>query len=234
MPSSPTQPEPAESNGTLPELSPAKAALLDAFITARFDLLTLASAARLSATQLTEFATDPELQAHVAALISLARQGLHLRASRARHAVIEALESLATSADSPVEQRRAAALLLRATTAPVIAAAAPAPRPAPTGQGNANPEPEPQPETTAPPRPRALPHPCFTPDQVARLILDSVVDCDEPDYSSGAATIAGFLDSGASIDNQPLPAPATSTTTGTTSLEEHIQAIEASPPLPVL
>lgn len=94
--------------------------ILHAFIAARFDLAALLADPRFTPDEVLAFASDPAMQQQLADLARVAQAGLTIRAVQARQAAIEALESITKTTEDPVEKRRAAFALFRATASPLI------------------------------------------------------------------------------------------------------------------
>jgi len=199
-----TTPNPSQAPGATPPpaLSPRQSRLLNLYIKCKFSLLPFAAAARLSATDLAHFAADPDIQAHIAHLKKLATDSLYLRAAHAREVAIAELETLAQSSEDPIEKRRAASQLLRATSAALIGSRQPR---------TDEPADEPEDDTEPLPAPRFRPSPTFDIEKLHRELLYTLV-CLVPDYSDrdgfraeANATFAEFVDHDATINGEPIP-----------------------------
>lgn len=159
IPASPAGiPAPPASRATDPPEARAALLLQTLFDTA-FDLH--AVGARFTAVEIADLSMTPKFQQRLAALISLSDTTLTLRAAAARSQSMAALESVLPDAQSPVEKRRTATALLRATAAPLIPPPRPPrePQPAPSAGPAARP---PMQRPQAPPtsRPRHQDQPC--------------------------------------------------------------------------
>jgi len=222
-----SHPTSAIAHPTLPRLSPRHTELLEAFTAARFDVLAFAAAAKISSVELANFAAHPDIQAHIDALMDLARKSLHLRATQARHTAINKLESIAQASDDPIETRRAASQLLRATSAPIVghgsagscagssSASSSSARACHGLSGSSTQtvrEPanakKPEEIPFVPPPPFKSPELNFSADQVARVLADSLVDTPDvdPDDRRGnaLATYAAFADRDATVNGEPI------------------------------
>jgi hypothetical protein len=110
----PTNPNPNPSDTT-----EARAALLlQTIFDARFDLH--AASAHFTATEIADLALTPKFEQRFTALTSLFNTTLLLRAATSRTTSMTALESVLPEAKNPVEKRRTATALFRATAAPLI------------------------------------------------------------------------------------------------------------------
>ncbi len=124
-------------------LSPADLLLLAAFLNPALTLTDLADEAGLTFTELLAWASRPEIEAELDALRTLAAMRSELHASTLHSPALATLTSLLESADSPVESRRIATTVVRAT-----APRRPRARPQ-------EPSRDPYPEPCRDPRPRA-------------------------------------------------------------------------------
>jgi len=192
----------------LPPLSPRHQELLEAFTAARFDILAFTAAAKISSVELANFAAHPDIQAHIDALMDLARKSLHLRAAQARHTAINKLEAIAEASDDPIETRRAASQLLRATSASIVgschglsASSTQTVRKTPN-----DPTPDEEPEPL--PRPFAHPAPVLSAREVGDLLISALMHnyCKQRDVRKAAAlaTYAAFADHDATINDEPV------------------------------
>ena len=92
--------------------------LLQLLLEANFDLAALKP--HLSAVQIADLALHPLFQARFDSLLRLAGATLLMRATLARTRSMTALDTAVTEAPNPIEKRRAATALLRASAAPLI------------------------------------------------------------------------------------------------------------------
>lgn len=141
--------------------------------------------------------------------LSLVLESLLLAAAKARLAVIETLQTLMANAGDrmdPVEQRRAAATLLRATQAPLI------PLRRDEESGLLSPASRAEPREATPsrptPSPRFAPRTSLTPEHIVNTLCTCLGNNDAHEANSGLATLAAFLDDNASANGEPLPTPA--------------------------
>src|ERR1043165_5246292 len=97
----------------LPELSARESEFLAHFLILRYDLIALAEKNKLLPQQLLAFAHAPAVTAHLAAFKAFAETALTLRLLEARVKALDILEKVATTSESPIEQRRAASTIFR-------------------------------------------------------------------------------------------------------------------------
>jgi len=226
-PSSPSSPTPDSPLPTppshVPALSPRRQELLNAFTAAHFDLLAFAAAAKISSVELANFAAHPDIQAHIDALINLARKSLYLRAVQARHKTITELENLTDTADDHIERRRATTQLLRATSSPITCSFAPS-RPDESSRVAHDDPNDKQNDDGGLPAPHARPDTSsLTAQRLADLLIHSLQlnDAAHPEQrkARALATISAFADHGATINGTTIP---------TDDDEECYQAVESS------
>lgn len=141
-----------------PSFSPRDIALLNALIRSNFDLPRVAAEHGLVSAELFAWLTTPPIQDAAATLLRTSQTFLELRLTRARMAVIDTLESIALTHESPIERRRAAcAIFRRPSDRP------PAPRRDPADGPPPNP---PSSRAASPPAdPPAIPGPVVAPRQ---------------------------------------------------------------------
>lgn len=93
--------------------TPSHDELLDAWIELGGDAQAVRDLYNLSPRQLRDFASDPDVQKHIAAWSDLCERGARLQSLRAQQAAARALESSLSHTSDPVETRRIATVLIR-------------------------------------------------------------------------------------------------------------------------
>jgi hypothetical protein len=167
--------------------------------------------------------TTPEptdLLEHLIRQRQLDTELLALRAVRLRLLALELLESAAPETKDPVEKRKLAIAITRATNlrglvgAAPISPAAPPPSPLPTapptapGASNSGDARNPA-DPGSPPRParpRRTPRPDDAPEHIISAIRASLQKPDEPDPGSDIATLRAHMAPGATFNSAPIPA----------------------------
>lgn len=192
-------------------------ALLKFLLDSGFDLR--AAAQHFSATHVADLAATPLFQTRLAALIALTNTGIFFRAADARRKSMDELEAALGQTSNPVEKRRAATALLRASAAPLIPShrapkgpipiAPPPTPPTPPRAPKAPPRPAPPPERPPrrrepPPAPAHEPHPKLSPENVASIVTAAVCAPDDPEPNAGLSTISALAADDALIDDAPL------------------------------
>ena len=114
---------PGQCSAAVPSSSPQAAipnpqSLLPSFLSLDCDLGALAEKHSLSSADLIAFATDPEVCDTLKRLKDFTSLCFSYRSLRARLTAVNTLERLTRAATDPIEQRRAASALVRATTTP--------------------------------------------------------------------------------------------------------------------
>jgi hypothetical protein len=98
---------------SLPALNQHEQELLAHFLILRYDFVALAESRKLLPEQLLAFAESRAVAAHLAAFKSFAETAVALRHLEARIKSLDILERIATTSESPIEQRRAASTIFR-------------------------------------------------------------------------------------------------------------------------
>jgi hypothetical protein len=155
---------------------------LSALLSSSLPISDLAASLNLSIPDFLTLYQSPDFQTQLAAIDDLTQARLRIHSAQARLTAIQALESLTRSAQDPVERRRAAASLMRATSAA-------------TQRSHDNDADGDSDSSRAPhrPRPRQLPSRRLRAEQVAALIARALADNDSPTPDSGLATLHAFL-----------------------------------------
>jgi hypothetical protein len=204
---------------SLPELSPREAHLLAVFLILRYDFVALAENEKLQPGDLLAFAQSPAVTAHLAAFKAFSETAFALRHLEARIKSLDILEKIATTSESPIEQRRAASTIFRGIglqrQSPSEPSGASRRSLAPCSPSEGGPaihnispslrdrvggrEPE------AHCAPRAVPSPQLSPADIINALTASLAESRRP---ASAATLLAFLAGAATINNQPAT-PAT-------------------------
>lgn len=204
-----------------PALSDREQDFLIALVVADFRLAEVVSSAEFTPPELLALMASPAVQLHIERISQFSAATLALRAIDARSAAIDLLQQAARKLEDPVEQRRAATALLRATASPVISTsgARPAsrrssprrratPPHAPSTTPSENPPPAAEianpgkPSSAGPPGDRAPtqePEPPTAPESQAQPDAQTRPDADDTPLSSSPAPavtdieVAGFI-----------------------------------------
>lgn len=143
-----------------------------------------------------EFVSDPATQSKLADLARVAHAGLTVRAAEARQVAIAALEEVAKTAEDPIEKRRAASALFRATASPLVPLAAHAAGTTPNSTA-------PAPPRRAAPVVRSLRQ--LRPADVALYAMHSLQAGATPEPQSDIATLAELSEASITIDSREIP-----------------------------
>ncbi|CAG0968607.1 hypothetical protein PHYC_01118 [Phycisphaerales bacterium] len=138
----PTSPASNPSPAATPPLSPRDRTILFVFAKRGFDLQSLLHDPNFTDSDWDRLTTNPAVQAHLHAILELARICTTLRAASARVTSINELEYVARNATNLHEKRLAANNLFRATAAPLISADD-APRQRSRAGSSSTPQPDP-------------------------------------------------------------------------------------------
>ena len=132
------------------------------------------------------WARDPAVLDALEAVCLLAARALAVREAHARGLALSTLSRLLAESECPVESRRLATALARASQ----------PR---------KPLPPPPRSPEPAPAPRSIPCPELTAAQVCERIQSALARPDDPEENTASATIAAFCDHHASLNGDPLP-----------------------------
>lgn len=142
----------------------------------------LARKFNISLTRVLDFIAAPQTRARVAAAMAASDLALHQRAQTARLRAIDTLEELLDSAETPVEQRRAATALLRGPSKPTSRAFAFNAHDKPVDNDDIAP--------SKPIRGRPFsPHPSHSPQNIVATLVDRLLDNDNPLPNSGLHSV---------------------------------------------
>ncbi len=162
---------------------------LSALLSSTLPISDLAASLGLSIPDFLDLYQSPDFQSQLTAIDDLTQTRLRIQSAQARLTAIQALESLTKAATDPIERRRAAASLMRATSAA-------------TWRTHAADDDD---DSFERPRARHLPTRRLRAEQVAALITRALADNDAPTPDSGLATLHAFLSSDTRAASPHLP-----------------------------
>ncbi len=178
---------------------------LSALLSSTLPISDLAASLDLSIPDFLNLYQSPDFQSQLTAIDDLTQTRLRIQSAQARLTAIHALESLTKSAQDPVERRRAAASLMRATAVPSKSALG---LRCPDGDPDGDQVPDDDCRAVDQrhrPRARHLPSRRLRAEQVATLIARALADNATPAPDPGPATPPAFPSSDTRAPSPHLP-----------------------------